>query len=312
MLVESSPLANYTPYDWVWAVPIAFPISIGLVVQASVYIDHFTRMQRKPSVLVHMLMETAFGISVLVQSIANFASNGFAGGRTACIVQGWIVTFYVFASLNMYVLCYMRLPRTRFLTGCVIGGAVLVSSFPLMGVGDYYFATDFCIPSPGSFGVAIILDYTVALFTLMATFFFVLDRNRLCGNGLIIDYAALAYAPLVVISAMTLAGTNPVVTHPGLYALAALALTANQIVVPIIFGWYWVNTSEAEDDTAAVVTSATQRGLPIANIVRDAVTATAVRVATALRMDTPVEETPRVVRTNVAALERMRHMSQRA
>lgn len=236
-MIREDDIETYTSYDEAWAVPILFPISIGLLVQASVYIDACRRRPRAAEVYAIVGLETAFGVACLTQCSTNFAMRDYVGGKMACAVQGWYTTLYVFGSLNLYVLNFARL-HTPVDLPCswafVIIGAAAVASLPLAGIGSYAFATDFCIPDPQTFTIALITDYVLAIVGM--TILLYKRRDRIFARGLTIDYAAAVYLPLVATAIIELAQGN--VPHR-LFTLVAIAMHFNQIAVPLIWGWYW-------------------------------------------------------------------------
>ena len=110
-------------------------------------------------VLIVMLSEVTFAVLCLVQCSLNFATRSFPGGSGACDFQAFYATYYTFSSIGTFALATLfgaratitggdcplfRVPIIAAAGVAVHGGALLIAALPLLGAGEYLFATDYC------------------------------------------------------------------------------------------------------------------------------------------------------------------------
>ena len=110
-------------------------------------------------VLIVMASEAIFAILCLVQCAINFTARSFPGGGGACDFQAFYATYYTFSSIGTFALAMVFGARAIITNGscplfkvplialsgvAVHGGALLIAALPLLGAGEYLFATDYC------------------------------------------------------------------------------------------------------------------------------------------------------------------------
>ena len=183
MGVHYESLPTYDSYELAWLGPILYPLTLAILAQAYVVRDILLTSwgSARPSFLTKkltglaevpapdarvtiltctvLLAEAVFALFCIVQCIVNFSSRSFAGGANACDLQAFYATYYTFASAGAFALVTVYGARIVITNGgCVLfsrnmvlvssvgvhAAALLIAALPLMGVGEYMFATDYC------------------------------------------------------------------------------------------------------------------------------------------------------------------------
>ena len=179
-------LLVYESYSEAIIGPIVFPLSFALVAQFIVYCDMVRhRCTGKPLLalwtgaisskagppsasliaegptLMHLLSETVFAIACIAQCATNWSAKRYVGLGNACDLQGVYAGYYVFSATALTAISALAAsriisnPETARATSrvAVAAGllahvvAVFLASLPAMGVGEYIFPRDFCMPN---------------------------------------------------------------------------------------------------------------------------------------------------------------------
>lgn len=242
-ITRAAQMRAYTSYDGAWGVPIFFPLTVGAVAQAYVYCDYRNR-SRSLLVTLTMVNESVFTLVCLVSCTMNVIARTYVGKEPMCYWQGWYSTFYTYASLNLYTLNYLSLDPPLIPAGSlvlVLAGSLLVSLLPFAGVLSFMFARDFCMHDLEQlpFSVVFTSNYVVSVLLLLWGY---AKRSRSWADVGTVLYPIASFLPMLIVAAFTLAG-DPVMSSGGplwLYAVMAVCIHSNQIVIPLLFGYYWV------------------------------------------------------------------------
>ena len=233
--------------------------------------------------LIVMLSETTFAIFCLLQCIVNFATRSFLGGAAACDLQAFYATYYTFSSVGVFAVatlfgarivitegtcCLFKLPIVAAAGVAVHGGALLLAALPLMGVGEYLFATDYCqynVEGTG-YSVLVFVCLLVGLVIIVASTVAVLrvgskpcvtlpvcstngaeaqqsselrrsTAQLFCASSLY--YAASWLTTIVIICLYWANGEVFSSAQWRVYGAQALILHSNQLVVPLLIGLWW-------------------------------------------------------------------------
>ena len=232
--------------------------------------------------LIVMLSETTFAVVCLVQCIVNFASRSFSGGAGACDFQAFYATYYTFSSVGVFAMatlfgarivvtegtcCLFKLPVVAAAGIAVHGGALLLAALPLLGVGEYLFATDYCqynVEGTG-FSVLVFVCLLVGLVVIVGSTAAVLcvgskpclnvpicstkgseaqhselrrsTAQLFCASSLY--YTASWLTTMVIICLYWANGEVFSSAQWRVYGAQALILHSNQLVVPLLIGLWW-------------------------------------------------------------------------
>lgn len=113
-------------------------------------------------------IHSIFTLCCWIQCIAMLTENRFVGGASLCEFQGWYAGFYVFSetilsgcALNIVMSVSLNTTQAAVITATSILLGMFLASLPLLGVGNYVFAT-FCtinLEDPTVFGWMFVLIY---------------------------------------------------------------------------------------------------------------------------------------------------------
>uniref|UniRef100_A0A6U6R1G9 G-protein coupled receptors family 2 profile 2 domain-containing protein n=1 Tax=Zooxanthella nutricula TaxID=1333877 RepID=A0A6U6R1G9_9DINO len=241
----------YASYGAAWAVPIVFPLALGLFSQATVYWSHFAHRRRSLCVLSAVIVESVFGVACLVSCVANRAARDYVGGRGMCLWQGFYASWYSLAGIFMFVVNFCNICKRLELRSEVAlvavfaaGLPVLMACLPFWGAMRYMFAVDFCLQNIEETAWAAIftLAYAGAILVMSVAMNMYVRRDNTAfkiwktSTAL---YLVVFFMPTQVIAVMTFANDSAVVNATWLYAVLAIVIHSNQIFVPVIYGWLW-------------------------------------------------------------------------
>lgn len=220
-----------------------------------------------------LVSETVFGVFCIVQCVINRSSEAFVGLDEACDFQGWYAAYYSFAScmlMTFAIVVGARITHTRgtckYVTkpgfvasmGLLIHiTAMFVASLPLLDVGEYLFATDYCmhnLEGPTMRGIFAVI-YFVCLSLIAGAVAVVVVGVRAPQQppaGVVIDrrarcllvgsatYFLVAFMPAITIVFLAMAN-GAVFDSPQwrVYGAQGIMLHLNQLVNPILFGCCW-------------------------------------------------------------------------
>jgi hypothetical protein len=231
----------YTSYSEAIIGPIVFPLSFALVAQFIVYCDMVRhRYTGKPllglwtgaiaskagppsasfaaegPVLMHLLSETVFAIACIAQCATNWSAKRYVGLANACDLQGVYAGYYVFSATALTAISAITAsriiasPETARATSraAMAAGllahavAVFLASLPAMGVGEYIFPRDFCMPNIKT-GMYSCLMFTWWLLSALGCLYAAVSVKLPAAAGRllygILGYYLLAWLPLVLI-----------------------------------------------------------------------------------------------------------------
>lgn len=231
----------YTSYSEAIIGPIVFPLSFALVAQFIVYCDMVRhRYTGKPllglwtgaiaskagppsasfaaegPVLMHLLSETVFAIACIAQCATNWSAKRYVGLANACDLQGVYAGYYVFSATALTAISAITAsriiasPETARATSraAMAAGllahavAVFLASLPAMGVGEYIFPRDFCMPNIET-GMYSGLMFTWWLLSALGCLYAAVSVKLPAAAGRllygILGYYLLAWLPLVLI-----------------------------------------------------------------------------------------------------------------
>ncbi len=154
-------LPSYTSFDLAWLAPITYPLALSLVAiffaLREGYLAGLFRTSSNALATVSVTIEAFFAVLCFIQCVLNYSQRAYVGGAQACDFQAWYACFWVFSSCLLQPL----IARTSFFirkfqqqpsksaclahAGLILLFALLVSLFPVMGVGYYGFPKDYCM-----------------------------------------------------------------------------------------------------------------------------------------------------------------------
>lgn len=304
-------LPDYHSYDLAWLGPIIYPLTLAVLAQAFVLYDmcrvdnkrehgwlarRLTGLGGAPApadrrvtliTLTVMLSEMAFAILCIIQCIINYSSRSFVGLSSACDFQAFYATYYTFSSVGVFAVAILygariiltdatcplfSLPVVIFAAVGVHGLALLLSALPLMGVGNYLFATDYCqynveggVFAPLVFvwligGLAVVAASSAAVCAAkrptahmaMRCGTAPADGGAAAADGAplrrsavqlfavsTLYYVASWTTTLVIISLYWANGNVFDSPQWRVYGAQAIILHSNQLVVPLLIGFWW-------------------------------------------------------------------------
>lgn len=307
MGVHYDGLDGYRSYGLAWLGPILYPLALALIAQAFVVRDmlltswgkalaspltkRLTGLAKAPApdarvtilTCTVLFSEVVFAVFCIVQCIVNFSSRSFVGGASLCDFQAFYATYYTFASAGAFALVTLYGARVVVTSGgCVLFSrpmvilsgvgvhvaALLIAALPLMGVGDYMFATDYCqdnvegkVFAPLLFvwlvgGFLIIAGATAAVVVMPQVCSRVLCTVRVASMdkqgedslhrvAVRLFCASTLYYGCVWLTSLVIIGlywaNGSVFDSPQwrAYGAQAIILHSNQLIVPLLVGMWW-------------------------------------------------------------------------
>lgn len=212
-------------------------------------------------VLLVLPSETVFALCCIVQCAVNWSARSYVGKELACNVQGFYAGYYAFggagASALAMVVCVRALDSPFTMTSarchCVVlacglavnVAAIMLAALPFMGVGEYLFAVDYCIPNveAPTMGTVLLVWLTVCFVAKGAAAFFAIRSKHITrpAKALLVAFVPhclLTWSWLFIIAVSAFANGGVAGTSTGyLYGANALFLHTNQLIIPIYFGW---------------------------------------------------------------------------
>jgi len=199
----------------------------------------------------------------------NFYSRSFVGGYEACDFQAWYAAYYTFSSMasaayGFVMTCYLIASAApRWIIVAVVGAlihlvSIIIASLPLVGVGSYLFAIDYCTHDvEGNFFATTYLIWYVGCITaiivaIVRTRSWTKENKSNGVQGLhpsvylvrllaaFACYFVVAWSVSIIIVMCGLAEGNVYSSRlQRLYAAQAIIMHSNQLFVPLMFGGLW-------------------------------------------------------------------------
>lgn len=267
-ITNSNALDSYTSYSLAWLAPILYPLSIAMVVFLILAFFWIRDNKRPRHRVIDMVsgfvvaVELMFTICCLIQCSINYSTRSYAGGSTACAVQGFYSTLYAFGTLGAVVLalgCSYRILTTGHLSWtakqaglpmlAITVGALVIACFPLWNVGSYIFAVDYCMYDlEGTFyQVVFMAAYSISLvliaFFLIAGYVKAVDHEAKRKSRylfLLGLFWFVVWLPAVIIWGFSVAGNDPSTGDWWrLYGANAIILHSQQLGNMIFYGYLW-------------------------------------------------------------------------
>ena len=270
IIINEEKLAEYTSYDYAWLGPILYPLTLALGVFIFLAFKRCTEERPRATVIDTVAgfvcaVELFFTICCLIQCIVNFSNRSFVGGHDACAVQAFYSTVYSFSALGAVVIalavgneiittsrCTWTSNAVLKYAGGIVGASVLLACCPLLGIGSYIFAVDYCMYNleGGFFQTVFALSfgasaYFVGCFSLRSFKYGsrssvpdVKTQGQLAlVQGLFWD---AIWLPAVMIWVLAMTGNGPLNTKLWrMYGANAIILHSQQLGNAILYGWLW-------------------------------------------------------------------------
>jgi len=293
-------LGNYNSYSLAWLGPILYPLALAVGFQAYTYysmgrdasyrgpLDWLARKVTKlidtpppdsrvtATTLLVMIPESLFAVFCIVQCIVNFSSTSFSGGARYCDLQAFYATYYTLASVGTFAMAMLVGARiatnnepSLTLVAAIGAGvhavAIIVGLLPVMGAGEYLFATDYCQYNveSGLFSGLIFTWLLAGLAVVVASTVVVWQHaditggvnEPMCGGetdegetgaslkrlylGSAIYYAVSWLTTFVIIGLYWANGDVFSSSQWRVYGAQALILHSNQLIVPLFIALWW-------------------------------------------------------------------------
>lgn len=214
--------------------------------------------------LLVMSTESLFALLCITQCIINFATRSFAGTDAACDFQAFYATYYTFASLSLsafavfFALNAILYPSASYTTKTIIASglllhaaALLIAALPLMEEGTYMFAGDYCTWNAESpmYAALFLVCYFASGVVVARSIFTAYnhkgrlnEENREGGLRMVIITGAYFFASwmtsLVLVLLYLSQGQVRESSAWRIYGAQAIILHTNQLVTPLLVGYY--------------------------------------------------------------------------